>query len=213
MKPVVEPGKFAELDRAARPRHQRPAHRVRVREAGLRGGIRVAEPVVPKGFGPPLGMYSHGMVARGGDLVIVAGQVGMTADGRVAGEDVVSQTRQALDNVRAVVEAAGCTMGDVVRLQTFLTRSEDIAGFMRARGEVFPSYFPDGDLSAEHAPGRRAGWSVPSSSWRSRRWRCGHGGRSPSVAPRPSAGARGARARTRRKRRTRLPPRSGKGAG
>ena len=104
----------------------------------------MAEPVVPKGFGPPLGMYSHGMVARGGDLVIVAGQVGMTADGRVAGENVVSQTKQALDNVRAVVEAAGCTMGDVVRLQTFLTRSEDIAGFMRARGEVFPTYFPDG---------------------------------------------------------------------
>ena len=104
----------------------------------------MAEPVVPKGFGPPLGMYSHGMVARGGDLVIVAGQVGMTTDGRVAGEDVVSQTKQALDNVRAVVEAAGCTMGDVVRLQTFLTRSEDIAGFMRARGEVFPAYFPDG---------------------------------------------------------------------
>ena len=104
----------------------------------------MAEPVVPKGFGPPLGMYSHGMVARGGELVIVAGQVGMTADGRVAGEDVVSQTKQALDNVRAVVEAAGCTMSDVVRLQTFLTRSEDIAGFMRARGEVFPTYFPDG---------------------------------------------------------------------
>jgi 2-iminobutanoate/2-iminopropanoate deaminase len=104
----------------------------------------VAEPVVPKGFGPPLGMYSHGMVARGGELVIVAGQVGMTADGRVAGEDVVSQTKQALDNVRAVVQAAGCTMRDVVRLQTFLTRSEDIAGFMKARGEVFPTYFPDG---------------------------------------------------------------------
>ena len=104
----------------------------------------MAEPVVPKGFGPPLGMYSHGMVARGGELVIVAGQVGMTADGRVAGEDVVSQTKQALGNVRAVVEAAGCTMSDVVRLQTFLTRSEDIAGFMKARGEVFPTYFPDG---------------------------------------------------------------------
>ena len=74
------------------------------------------EPVVPKRFGPPLGMYSHGMVARGGELVVVAGQVGMTTTGEVAGEDVVSQTKQALENVRAVVEAAGCTMGDVVRL-------------------------------------------------------------------------------------------------
>ena len=103
----------------------------------------MAEPIVPKSFGPPLGMYSHGMLARGGDLVIVAGQVGLTAEGRVPGDDVGSQTKQALENVRTVVEAAGCTMRDVVRLQTFLTRSEDIAGFMKARGEVFPSYFPD----------------------------------------------------------------------
>jgi len=101
----------------------------------------VAEPIVPKSFGPPLGMYSHGMAA--GDLVIVAGQVGLGAEGRVAGDDIGSQTKQALENVRTVVEAAGCTMRDVVRLQTFLTRSEDIGGFMKARGEVFPTYFPD----------------------------------------------------------------------
>jgi len=103
----------------------------------------MAEPIVPPGFGPPLGMYSHGMVVRAGDLVIVAGQVGLGADGRVPGDDVISQTKQALENVRAVVEAAGCTMRDVVRLQTFLTRAEDIPGFMKARQELFPTYFPD----------------------------------------------------------------------
>src|SRR2546421_10770343 len=88
-------------------------------------------------------MYSHGMVARAGELVIVAGQVGLNADGRVPGDDVVSQTKQALENVRTVVEAAGCTMRDVVRLQTFLTRASDIGGFMKAREEGFPGYFPD----------------------------------------------------------------------
>ncbi len=103
----------------------------------------MAEPIVPKGFGPPIGMYSHGMVASGADLVIVAGQVGLTPDGRVAGDDVGAQTKQALDNVRAVVEAAGCRMRDVVRLQTFLTSADDIPGFLRARGEVYPGYFPD----------------------------------------------------------------------
>src|SRR2546427_9733915 len=103
----------------------------------------MAEPIVPPGFGPPLGMYSHGMVVRAGDLVIVAGQVGLGAEGRVAGDDVGSQTKQALENVRTVVEAAGCTMRDVVRLQTFLTRSEDIGGFLKARGEGFPTHFPD----------------------------------------------------------------------
>ena len=100
--------------------------------------------VTPKAFGAPLGMYSHGMVAPGGEIVVVAGQVGMGQGGQVAGGDVVAQTKQALDNVRAVVEAAGCAMRDIVRFQTFLTHAEDIPGFMQARAEAFPRYFPDG---------------------------------------------------------------------
>ena len=100
--------------------------------------------VTPKAFGAPLGMYSHGMIAPGGEIVVVAGQVGMGQGGQVAGGDVVAQTKQALENVRAVVEAAGCRMRDIVRLQTFLTHAEDIDGFMKARAEVFPRYFPDG---------------------------------------------------------------------
>ncbi len=101
-------------------------------------------PVTPKRFGPPLGMYSHGMVAPGGEIVVVAGQVGMDEGRTVAVGDVGAQTKQALENVRAIVEAAGCTMQQIVRLQTFLTHAEDIPGFMAARAEVFPKYFPDG---------------------------------------------------------------------
>ena len=99
--------------------------------------------IVPKGFGAPLGMYSHGVVASAGELVVVAGQVGMTATGAVAVDDIVAQTKQAFANVRSVIEAGGCSMRDVVRLQTFLTRSGDIPGFMKARSEIFPQYFPD----------------------------------------------------------------------
>jgi len=99
--------------------------------------------VTPTRFGPPLGMYSHGMVAPGGEIVVVAGQVGMGEGRAVAVGDVGAQTRQALENVRAIVEAAGCTMQHVVRLQTFLTHAEDIPGFMAARADVFPKYFPN----------------------------------------------------------------------
>ncbi|MBI2156855.1 MAG: RidA family protein [Candidatus Rokubacteria bacterium] len=99
--------------------------------------------IQPKALGAPIGMYSHGMVAPGGEIVVVAGQVGLRADGGLAGADVGSQTRQALENVGAVLEAGGCRWRDVVRLQTFLTSAEDIPGFMRARQEVFPGYFPD----------------------------------------------------------------------
>jgi enamine deaminase RidA (YjgF/YER057c/UK114 family) len=104
-------------------------------------GIKV---VVPKGLGRPLGMYSHGVVAPGGELVVVAGQVGMDAAGKLAGIDVVAQTKRALDNVRAVLAAAGCRMRDVIRFQTFLTGAEYIEGFMQARREVFPADYPDG---------------------------------------------------------------------
>jgi enamine deaminase RidA (YjgF/YER057c/UK114 family) len=100
--------------------------------------------ITPKGFGAPLGMYSHGVVAAPGELVVVAGQVGMDAAGQVAAGDIVAQTKQAFENVRSVVQAGGCSMRDVVRLQTFLTRAGDIPGFMKARSEIFPAYFPDG---------------------------------------------------------------------
>jgi len=101
-------------------------------------------PIVPAGFGAPLGMYSHGVIAPAGDLVVVAGQTGVRADGSVAGDDVGSQTRQALDNVKSVLQAAGCAMTDIVRLQTFLVSRDDIPAFMDTRKQVYPTHFPAG---------------------------------------------------------------------
>jgi len=101
--------------------------------------------ITGKALGPTLGMYSHGMVAPGGELVVVAGQVGADRAGNLVGPgDVVAQTRQAFENVRAVLEAAGSGMRQIVRFQTFLTHAADIEGFMQARKELFPRYFPDG---------------------------------------------------------------------
>ena len=103
------------------------------------------KPVASKDLGPALGMYSHGMTAPAGEIVVVAGQVGVNRAGKVVGPgDVGAQTKQALDNVGAVLQAAGCGMGDVIRFQTFLTHAADIEGFMQARHEVFPRHFPGG---------------------------------------------------------------------
>src|SRR5262245_3991965 len=93
-------------------------------------------------LGPTLGMYSHGMVAPGGDIVVVAGQVGIDPAGRV-GADVGAQTKLAYANIERVLRAAGCSMANVVRFQTFLVRASDIDGFMRARRDVFPVYYPE----------------------------------------------------------------------
>lgn len=89
---------------------------------------------VPAELGKPLGMYSDGVVAPAGERVAgeAVGQVGMDASARLAGADVVARTKQALDNVRPVLGAAGCGMRDVVRFQTLLTGAEYIEGFMQA---------------------------------------------------------------------------------
>ena len=100
--------------------------------------------VTGKTLGPPLGMYSHGMTAGPGEIVVVAGQVGMAAGKVVGPGDVGAQTKQALANVDAVLRAAGASMRDVVRFQTFLVSADDIEGFMAARREAFPAYFPGG---------------------------------------------------------------------
>lgn len=102
--------------------------------------IKVIE---PKELGKPAGMYSHGMLASG-ELLVVAGQVGADGTGKLAGYDIVSQAKQSLENIRAVVTAAGCSMRDIVRFQTFLTRAEDLDAFRRARGEAYRTYFGDG---------------------------------------------------------------------
>ena len=103
------------------------------------------KPVTSKTLGPTFGMYSHGMVVPGGELVVVAGQVAADRAGKLVGPgDVVAQTKQAFENVRAVLEAAGSSMRQIVRFQTFLTHAADIDRFMQARKEMFPRYFPDG---------------------------------------------------------------------
>lgn len=90
-------------------------------------------------------MYSHGMIAPAGEIVVIAGQVGLDRAGKLVGPgDVAAQTKQTLENVKTVLSAAGCSMGDVIRFQTFLTHASDIEGFMQARHEVFPGHFPGG---------------------------------------------------------------------
>jgi enamine deaminase RidA (YjgF/YER057c/UK114 family) len=83
------------------------------------------------------------VIVPAGELVVVAGQVGAGPGGAATG-DIVGQTKQSFENVRTILEAAGCTMRDVVRFQTFLTRADDIPGFMKAREEVFAARYPRG---------------------------------------------------------------------
>jgi len=96
-------------------------------------------PVVPKSGPPPVGPYTPGIAA--GDYLYVSGQGARRADGTMpsAFEDHVRQT---LENVRAIVEAAGLTMDHVVYTQVYLTDIEKFADLNRVYAQYFPKAPP-----------------------------------------------------------------------
>lgn len=85
--------------------------------------------------------YSHGIAV--GNLLFIAGQVALDEDLRLVGPgDIEVQARQAWENIRMVVEAAGGNVTDVVRVTTYLADLADIEGLHKVRREIFP----DGDF-------------------------------------------------------------------
>jgi enamine deaminase RidA (YjgF/YER057c/UK114 family) len=70
----------------------------------------------------PIGPVSHGVLASPGRLLFVSGQVPLSADGELVGEgDIAAQYRQAVENLREVVAAAGGGLDDVVQLVNYVT--------------------------------------------------------------------------------------------
>ena len=90
--------------------------------------------------------YSHGIIVEGTERrLIVSGQVGTAVDGSVpaTGE---GQIAQAFANLRAVLEANGMAITNVVKTTTFLTDRALLAAFRTARGAVFADHAPASTL-------------------------------------------------------------------
>ena len=91
--------------------------------------------IQPEGWLPAKG-YANGMLSADGQL-FVGGQIGWTAEQRFEAHDFIGQMRQALLNIRAVVEAAGGVPEDIVRLTWYVT---DKAEYLAAQAEVGRAY-------------------------------------------------------------------------
>jgi enamine deaminase RidA (YjgF/YER057c/UK114 family) len=93
----------------------------------------------PDSVHPPLGAYSHQVeVPPGSRLIVMAGQVGKTADGLVP-EDPIDQAKVALENVKHNLEAAGLGVEDVVKLTWYVVGAID----PQRRREVLMAWLGD----------------------------------------------------------------------
>jgi len=89
----------------------------------------------------PAGPYQHARVANG--IVATAGQVGVDpATGRLAGEDIASQTRQAIANLDAALRSAGADLTTVFKITAILPHPEDVAQFNEVYGQLIPQPYP-----------------------------------------------------------------------
>jgi enamine deaminase RidA (YjgF/YER057c/UK114 family) len=80
--------------------------------------------------------YANGIAAEG-RLVFVAGQIGWNAEQRFESHDFVGQTRQALQNVVAIVQEAGGAVQHITRLTWYVTDKRD---YLRRLSEIGDAY-------------------------------------------------------------------------
>src|SRR5919106_699673 len=128
-----------------------------VRSARARRGSRPAAPsqkeedhmrssrLNPEDVHPPVGNYSHAVRMESTDAVWihVSGQVALDRDGQLVGPgDLRAQTRQVLENLKAILEANGASFADVVKTTTYLTTLDDLAGMREVRAEYLPEEPP-----------------------------------------------------------------------
>ena len=96
-------------------------------------------------------------VVVSGDHVCTAGQVALDGGGVPVGGPIEEQTRQALENVRLCLEAAGWTFDDVVKVSAFLTDLANFEGFNAVYREAFSEPFPVRTTVQVGLPSRPAG--------------------------------------------------------
>ena len=96
--------------------------------------------IQPDGMAVPKAPYSPVVVS--GDLVYTAGQVGFDANGDLVDGGIAEQTRQALENVRTALAAAGCGLDDVLKVNAFLSDLGDFEGFNDVYRAFFSAPYP-----------------------------------------------------------------------
>lgn len=102
--------------------------------------------LAPKSIRPPFARYSHGVeVPAGRRLVLCSGQLGIGPDDSVP-DDAGAQAELCFANIAAVLAEAGLDLGDIVRINAFVTDRAVMKPYMQVRDRLFSDPAPASTL-------------------------------------------------------------------
>lgn len=87
---------------------------------------------------PNMADRPYSSAVRAGDFILVSGTMGMVDTQGNPVEGIEAQTRQCLENIKQILQAAGSSLSDVVKVTVFLANVDDFAKM----NEVYRGYFP-----------------------------------------------------------------------
>jgi 2-iminobutanoate/2-iminopropanoate deaminase len=87
----------------------------------------------PPSVRKPFGQYNHGLlVPPGASLLVTSGQLGIRPDDTIP-PDITGQAELCFEAIQAILDEAGMSFADVIRISGFVTRREDFAAYMAVR--------------------------------------------------------------------------------
>ena len=108
------------------------------------GGGQEIRYLNPAGIAAPVARYSYAVaVPPGKELIYLSGQSGDGSNGEPVSSDIVAQTRQTMENLKKVLEAAGSDFAHVVKMNIYLTDMDHMPELRKVR---------DAYLDPKHAP-------------------------------------------------------------
>jgi 2-iminobutanoate/2-iminopropanoate deaminase len=86
----------------------------------------------------PIGPYSQAISAEG-KFMFISGQIPLTSNGTLAGDDILSQTHQVIKNIEAILQSENLTLRNVAKTTVFLKNMDDFS----AMNQIYEQYFSD----------------------------------------------------------------------
>ncbi len=107
----------------------------------------VRETINPADLATPVGPYSWGVKTKDGSLLFISGCVAFDADGSIAGKgDIRKQTEVTMENLKRVVEAAGGSLKDIVKITNYVRNADDFPKLAEVRKKYLTAPFPASTL-------------------------------------------------------------------